>query len=241
MKDMNIAYQRTLCCTATAPIRKYIPAQTIFTLRPAQIVTADKRNVYSRNLDICQMGEASGEINQILQDIEAGHLNDAEDRIGAFIREPVAPRKQRQGRAKAWFDAECHAARATTLKLLHQAREAPDREALHQYLNSRRKYKMLTKGKKRLHDEKQERRSMQASENNPFQALTIRQPQFPRDIPMQTWENHFSKMLNKHEIGFEATKDHPIPVLNPFTESETSDIIAGIKNNKAAGPDGIYN
>jgi hypothetical protein len=47
--------------------------------------------------------------------------------------------------------------------------------------------------------------------------------------------------LNKHEIAFEATKDHPIPVLNPFMESEASDIFAGTKNNKAAGPDGIYN
>jgi hypothetical protein len=83
--------------------------------------------------------------------------------------------------------------------------------------------------------------SLQASENNPFQALMIWQPRFPRNIPMQTWENHFSKMLNKHETAFAATKDHPIPVLNPFTESKTSDIIADTKNNKAAGPDGIYN
>jgi hypothetical protein len=58
---------------------------------------------------------------------------------------------------------------------------------------------------------------------------------------MLTWENNFSKMLNKHEIAFEATKENHIPVLNPFTESKTSDIIAGTKNNKAACPDGIYN
>jgi hypothetical protein len=58
---------------------------------------------------------------------------------------------------------------------------------------------------------------------------------------MQTCEKHFSKMLKKHERAFEATKDHPIPVFNPFTESETSDSIAGTKNKKAAGPDGIYN
>jgi hypothetical protein len=143
MKDMNIACQRTLCCTATAPIRKHIPVQAIFTLRPAQTATADRRNVFCRNLEKHQMGEASGEINQILQDIEDRHMNDVEERIGAFIREAVAPRKQRQRRAKAWFDAECQAARATTLKVLHEAREAPDREALHQCMNSRRKYKML--------------------------------------------------------------------------------------------------
>jgi ParB-like chromosome segregation protein Spo0J len=148
MKDMNIACQRTLCCTATAPIRKHIPVQTIFTLRPAQTVTADKRNVYSRNLEKRQMGEASGEINQILQNIEYRHLNVVEERIEAFIREAMAPRKQRQRRVKAWFDAECHAASATTTKLLHEAREAPDREALHQYMNSRTKYKMLSKKRK---------------------------------------------------------------------------------------------
>jgi hypothetical protein len=90
---------------------------------------------------------------------------------------------------------------------------------------------MLLEEKKRLHDDDQERRIIQASEDNPFQALTIRQPLFPRDIPMQTWENHFSKMLNKHEIAFEATKDQPIPVFNPFTESETADIITGNKNS----------
>jgi hypothetical protein len=107
-------------------------------------------------------------------------------------------------------------------------------------MNSRRKYKTLTKEKKWLHDEEQERWIIQASENNTFQALTIQQTWFSHDIPMQTWENHFSKMLNKHEIVFEATKDHSIRVLNPFTEHETSDIIAGTKNNKAAGPDSIY-
>jgi hypothetical protein len=216
--------------------------QHIFTLRLAQTVTAVKRNGYSRNLDIRQLGEVSGEINQILQDIEDGHLNDAEERIGAFIREAVAPRKRKpHRRAKAWFDAECHSPRATTLKLLHQAREAPDQEALHQHMNSRRTYKMLIKEKERLHDEEQKRRIIQTSENNPFQALTIQQPRFPRYIPMQTWENHFSKMLNKHEIAFEPKQDYPIPVLNPFTESETSYIIAGTKNNKARVPDGIYN
>jgi hypothetical protein len=186
------------------------------------------------------MGEASGEINQILQDIDDWLLNDAEKRIGAFIRETVAPWKLRKQRAKAWFDAECHAARATTLKRFRQAREAPDREDLHQYMNSRTKYKLLSKEKKRLHGEEEERRIIQASENSPFQALTIRQPRFPQDIPMQTWVTYFIKMLNKREIAFEATKYHPILVFNLFTESKTSDIIAGRKNNKAAWPDGIY-
>jgi hypothetical protein len=52
MKDMDIAYQRIICCTATTPIRKHIPVQTIFTLRPAQTVTADKKT-YVAGILIC--------------------------------------------------------------------------------------------------------------------------------------------------------------------------------------------
>lgn len=77
MTDMNIACQMLLCCTATVPLRKHIPVQVMFTQRPARTVIADKRNLYSRNLVIRQMGETTGEINRILQDIEDGHVNDA--------------------------------------------------------------------------------------------------------------------------------------------------------------------
>jgi hypothetical protein len=83
-------------------------------------------------------------------------------------------------------------------------------EELHNfYMNSRKKYKMHIKENKRLHDGEQERRIIQASENNPFQALMIRQPWFPRDIPMQTWENYFSTMLNKHKIVLRQRKTTP--------------------------------
>jgi hypothetical protein len=83
-------------------------------------------------------------------------------------------------------------------------------------MNSRRKYKSLFKEKKRLHDKEQERWIIEVSENNRFQALTKWQPRFPRDIQIQTWENHFSKLLNKRQTGIGATKASTQPVLQPF-------------------------
>jgi hypothetical protein len=147
MKGMNIAYQRTLRCMATTPICKHIPIKTIFTLRPAHTVRTEKRIIHSRNLDICQMVKASDKINHILQAIKDGHLNNDEERIGTFIRQVAAPQMQRQRRAKSWFDVKCHTFRATTLKLLHQARKTPNREGLHRYMISCRDYKSLIREK----------------------------------------------------------------------------------------------
>jgi hypothetical protein len=48
-------------------------------------------------------------------------------------------------------------------------------------------------------------------------------------------------MLNKREIAFEAKEDHRILVFNPFTETETINIIAGTKDNKAGGPGSTHN
>jgi hypothetical protein len=64
MKGMNIAYQRTLCCMAITPMCKYIPIKISITVKPAHTVTTEKRTVHSRNLDICQMAQASDKINQ---------------------------------------------------------------------------------------------------------------------------------------------------------------------------------
>jgi hypothetical protein len=45
------------------------------------------------NVDKRQMGKASSEINQILQNIKDGLLNDPKERIATFITEAVAPGK----------------------------------------------------------------------------------------------------------------------------------------------------
>jgi hypothetical protein len=149
-----------------------------------------------------------------LLDIEERHLNDAEERIGAFIQVDVAPRKKRERRAKALFVAECQQSKYTENFLSGKGNTRPrDPTRVHELSQ---KIQVIYERKEKLHDEEQERRLMKASENNLFQALTIRKTRFPRDIPIQTWENHFSKMSSKNEITFEATKDNPIPVFNPL-------------------------
>ena len=67
-----------------------------------------------------------------------------------------------------------------------------------------------------------------------------RQPRFPADIPMETWESHICRTIAKdtRPIGEVKDKVHPCKL---FTEAEVYDAIRTSKDRRLPGIDGICN
>ena len=144
--------------------------------------------------------------------------------------------------AKRWFDQECYAMRQSTLQKLNAAREQGN-EALTEYATERRKYKQLLKEKKIAYDLLAEQKLIAEAEKTPHKVLRNSKKQksnYP--ISMEQWELHFSNLLGekgKTSNQFTLTTT-PSQEIDPITTDEVIHHIRNGKNNKAAGPDGIY-
>lgn len=85
---------------------------------------------------------------------------------------------------------------------------------------------------------------IEAAKNDPYLALKPRRTQMVRKISMTTWEEHFTNILNQEgttsAYALKPTETDK-PYIRPFSKNEVEDTIKRLKNNKAAGPDGIFN
>jgi hypothetical protein len=70
---------------------------------------------------------------------------------------------------------------------------------LREYVKARKPYKCMIRKAKEAFHAKKEMQLIAEAEQQPYKALTPRQPHFPRDIPMQTWEMHFKEVLQARE------------------------------------------
>ena len=83
---------------------------------------------------------------------------------------------------------------------------------------------------------------IKAAEENPFSTLQPRKPRFPRNIPMQTWETHFSSVLRtKGTRPAFISEPCDMDKSELFTTEEIMTTIKELKDGKACGPDSIYN
>jgi hypothetical protein len=82
---------------------------------------------------------------------------------------------------------------------------------------------------------------IEEAEQQPYKALTPRQPHFPRDIPMQTWETHFRGVLQARETRPNET-DLKLctDIKQELFTIEVEKALKELKNGKACGPDHIY-
>ena len=91
--------------------------------------------------------------------------------------------------------------------------------------------------------ENEGRKLAAATATDPFVALRQRKVPIPPNIQMETWQTHFTDILNPTGEN-RAYPTLPPPMTNtyrPISAKEITEAVAGLKRNKAAGPDGIFN
>ena len=79
---------------------------------------------------------------------------------------------------------------------MHKARRTQD---LDLYNKLRREYKTKIKEAQRSFWEEEEKRLIEIAKQMPYKALQPKQPNFPRNIPMEVWEEHLSSILQARD------------------------------------------
>ena len=145
-------------------------------------------------------------------------------------------------RSQKWFDQTCYLERRRVIQALHKARNRNDREYLTNYSVLRKQYKNLLKNTRKNYIESEAAKMVEEARENPYRALKPRKTQAINRIAMDTWEEHFTELLNQKRLAQAypctptRTNTH-----NPFTTEEIVTTISKLKNRKACGPDGIFN
>ena len=114
------------------------------------------------------------------------NIEEALKSLEKSVREAIPRIDTRKRKAKPWFRAECYRKCKEAINTLHNARAKEFEGTLQQYAHKRREYKAVIRETKEAHRLQQEKKLIEAAENDPFRALQPRQPQFSRDIPIET-------------------------------------------------------
>ena len=232
--DIRVKHQAVLYSIVA---RKHLPVETTLAVNTCKHTTSRPRIRISRklNCDLLHIIDQpsimarinSGNIDQALTSME-NHINNA------TLQETPNIRK-----AKPWFTKECYKKRSETLTALHRARTTGTETALRDYSEKRKCYKETVKTAKENFQLRKETRAIEDAEKDPFIALIPREPRFPRDIPMSTWVEHLSVVLQARDTRPSIDKDSS-SVEEPVTTLELLSEINICRNRKACGPDNIY-
>ena len=150
---------------------------------------------------------------------------------------------------KPWFDRECYQFRSDVWKLLKSYTKSDITEDRISYAKKRREYKRLLFDKNK--DYKQNRLTkLQENVDDPnifwgtVQSVRAQKQQIP-SISKSDWFNHFSDVFssndsnNLEDIDVEEDEIVNDTLDGPITRNEIIKALNSLKNNKAAGPDGI--
>ncbi|KAJ4427023.1 hypothetical protein ANN_26822 [Periplaneta americana] len=127
--------------------------------------------------------------------IAKGQLDDAICSTTNLMRKDAIPARRRY--AQQWFDSKCYTMQKRILSALQQARTMQSPEQLETYAETRRQYKRLLKTNKCTYLETEAMKLVEETKRNPFITLRRKQTVKSREIPMLTWENHFTAILNQ--------------------------------------------
>ena len=225
----------------TNPIRKHLPIKTTLKLNGK---TTNQENdgkvIVTRKIDEAVIEREQLTIKGCDTMIAEGHINEATNRIEYLLHKTIIAKPKNQRRAKVWFDADCYKQRKEVIKDLHAAKSTNKQEELTRYNNSRKRYKTLLENKKKMYMETEARKIAEAVQENPFQACRPRQPISTQEIKMETWTNHFSKVLQNKDSRPEMGNPTAHITEQIITSKEVAEALARAKNNKAAGPDQIF-
>ena len=222
--------------------RKHLPVATTFILKQKCIIH-HRATGLSRTLNTQIIRQASSHVTEAIQYINNGCIDNAAAVLEHIIVSATKTIEPNRRKAKPWFDKTCYQARQATLQALHKAVASSSAEALNEYARKRREYKALIKETKTKHYEEAAKKLVQEAENDPYIAIKQKKPMFPRNIPMETWVQHFNQLLRSKDtrpqkdiVSEEISCD-----TEPFTIDEVQDTISALKDKKACGPDKIYN
>ena len=216
--------------------RKHIPVETTISININRPVR-QKQTRISRTINPDILGNIDRE--KIINTIRYSSLDEAISMMEKQILETVHPQTRQNRRGKIWFNQEYYKARKQAIIALKEARIAQTETRLKAYNIKRREYKEVIRKTKEAFQIAQEQRMVEEAEQNWYKAVTPRQPHFPKDIPMDTWVNHFNEVLKDRE-----TRPIPEPseaCIIPFTTDEVMQALSTVKPNKACGPDMLYN
>lgn len=220
-----------------ALIRKHVPVTiTIRVTTPSRKQLKEQKKQRKLNPQLLQRN--IDKIPCLLQSISEGNLDEAMEGITGFIQGGITTTVHNR-KAQKWFDKECYLERRSTLEKLHAARETKDRRDLEDYQLARRRFKELLKLKKREFKVREDEKLVRDSEENPYKALRPKQPRFPADIPMETWEQYMKGTLALKETRPEADVQKAVENTTIFTSEEVRTAITTSKVNKAPGMDGL--
>ena len=231
-----------VCYTSTeTPLKKHCPIAANFSLGPVRQNKPKINTEYpSRKIDCNAIIQNKGLIKLLDDSIKEYNLDAAALALEETIKNAIIPKTKR--RAKQWFDAECFEEKRRVLKALHVARTSHIQEDLKSYQSCRKKYKGLLKQKRNEHIESKAAMMIEEARSDPYVALRPRKQQKIGRIDMTTWEEHFQNILNTEKIHAAYEPRSPeIHIAKPFKKEEVERTILSLKNNKAAGPDGILN
>jgi hypothetical protein len=157
---------------------------------------------------------------------------------------------------KVWFDLECRESRKVLRKYLNRFKKTNMDEDRLGYMQKRREYKSLLLDKKRTY-KVNVIESLQNYGNNPrqfWESIRAVRPKYcgQNSITTEQWYTHFYEVFNdnSNEVSidddFDTYYDNQPPAIvtcdqlnNPITTHEIILAIKALKNEKAAGPDGL--
>lgn len=240
-KAIRIVKQEGLWASGASTIRKHIPVHTeIEIASQAAAAQQSPEQPPSRNLDLTKLQDTTC-IEEAKVLIAQNKLDNAAQCVSRWISKAFVRRRKRH--AQKWFDTECYITRKITLRSLFRAKCTNDRDDIEEYATRRREYKLLLKTKRTEHIEAEARETAELARTDPFLALRKRQAPKAREIPIETWVEHFSGILNNNGTATAYQVSPTNSIANDFTQITPDEIqtnITAAKKGRAAGPDKIF-
>ncbi|KAJ4437456.1 hypothetical protein ANN_17600 [Periplaneta americana] len=171
----------------------------------------------------------------VLQEIKEGRIDEALSKLEEHIKQAIVRKEQKKRTAKPWFNQECYKARKAALTALHRARHTQTQEDLRNY-NKTRSYKQRLEKRKNSYQVEEEKKLIKQAEQKWYKAAIPKQPYFPRDISLETWENHFKNVLQVMETRPDSTdREEATKLTHAFSIEEVREQITSSRNKKACG------
>lgn len=156
----------------------------------------------------------------------------------------------------SWYDTECKMAKRTMRKWFRKFNRTKNavlrRESQLLYVECRRSYRVLLKGKRKQYKEDKLRNLMSKINDSKLfwreaRSINGKSHRQPPNISDNEWLEHFRGVLGSNkgdnlevERGCENATDNYVDALDrPITSEEISNAIKHLKSNKSAGLDGI--
>ena len=156
-------------------------------------------------------------------------------------------RINKSGKLDEWFDWECKVARKNVRRLLKKFRRSLPSEDRNSFCIGRREYKNMLKRKKVDFNAVLLDKLISSVKSQKYFGETVHKISFKRksvcnNISVDSWFQHFRALLKKMLILIltdEVFEESEIFLNRPNSKGEVLLALRKLKNEKAAGPDGI--